>query len=247
MPQRPGTGWVNFQRVLELNKPQAQAMGQKVAQDVGGQAQNALQPLQKAQATFKQQVGAQQLPEPEGIAAQAAGGDPKGAYARAGQAAAQAKAGYQGPSTLADVGADPASIGKGLNAAAGRVASIGSTGGLASALQGLYGRTSMGGGALDAALAGAGGANELAAVRGEYGDLAQRLPRAEQEAMSMAEQARGRFSDAEARYNQLLQQIAEQEAMAERQRLARGIRPLPRFGETSGETEEGTRPYGGRG
>lgn len=259
-PQRPGTGWVNFQRILGLNQGQAQAMGQQVAKSVGDQAKKSKDQLTGAQATFKEKLKGAELPDAASFGAQAAAEgattEQKGSiYTAAGAAAAKAKAGYTGPNSLGDV-ADTKALGQSLNAAAGRVAGLNSTGGLASALQSLYGRTTTGGSALDAALAGAGGAQELAAVRGQYSDLGRLLPEAEAQAMKDVEAVKAMYNPASflSVQEEIARQIKQEEDRRKQEDLIKqqiASQPRQSFDNFTPNriitTREGTNAYGGRG
>lgn len=133
------------------------------------------------------------------------------------KAAELAKTGYKGPKDWAEAGVDVAGLTKQTMAAQAKAAALASTGGVASLLRESYNTPAYTAGAsgLDAALAGAAGAQRFQQLNSIYGDLNKRLTTAQGATTDVYNTALATTKDAAAKYGELAPQLAEQEKAAE--------------------------------
>lgn len=179
-PSQRGTGFTNFQQWLSLNQGSAQRMGDDLAARVEGKGQAFTNNLSAAQDAFGRAVDDGALSGP-GVPGSASYDE----------ALRNAEGGYKGPQGFGDTpGVDVGALTTQAADAQRDARASGTQGGRATMLADKYGQTSWGGGQLDAALAGAGGAGgRLAKSQGAYGKLLERFGGAQAEAANTVKRA----------------------------------------------------------
>lgn len=132
------------------------------------------------------------------------------------KAAELAKTGYKGPKDWAEAGVDVAGLTKQTLDAQAKAAALTSTGGVASLLRESYNTPAYTAGAsgLDAALAGAAGAQRFQQLNSIYGDLGKRLTSALGTSTGVYDKAMAATKEAAAKYGELAPQLAAQEQAA---------------------------------
>jgi len=174
-------GYVNFSRILDLNRGAAQGMADKLVGQVQKQGADASSAVQGANTGFGEKVAAGTQSYSPGI--QARSWDPnnpevssKDLYAQAGAMAAKAKQGYAGPADWNAAGYDTKALSKQAQEAQDAANNLNTAGGRAALLrQGATGTYTAGGASLDAALSGAALGNRGAELSKQYGNLSQQL------------------------------------------------------------------------
>jgi hypothetical protein len=203
-PAQRGTGFVNLTDWLGLNKGAAQGMADSLSGDVNhlGQAYNGAE--QGAMGTFNNALAANRLQVPQG-------------QLTAEQAAQVGAETYNGPAGL-DGGTVAGLYGKA--AAAQNAASVtDSNEGRQALLAKHYGSTTWGGGALDAALAGAGDARGgMSGARGAYSRLISNLQGVQDYAAQKATAAKDSFNKGAAKYGAMAPGLQQQEDAANLQK-----------------------------
>lgn len=200
MPKKPSS-WVNFQDYLSLNDEGGQAMADRVAGNVAGQAGQAQTALQTAQGAVKQRTASQ-------------GTTPVQAGTSADASIGAARAAYSGPESLDAV--DP-NLGKSIADATARVQRAGTAGGQSSMLSELYGPqqgpAGMGGGALDSALlSGVGGGATMQGLQSQYGKLGDQYAGAQKTAAEQITGGKQAAAGAQGQWAALQQKLAGEEA-----------------------------------
>lgn len=180
-PSRQGTGYTNLQTYLGLNQGAAQRMGNTLAGDVEAEGSKVSNNVNDAYAKFVEQSQKGTLDRPK------APGNITSVEAQR-----RSQQGYTGPVALG--GAEGVNIGELMSSAAtaqNKANAIGTNEGRQTLLSQKYGQGTWGGGALDAALAGAGGAGgRLSAAQGSYGKLLSSLNATQQKAATAADAAK---------------------------------------------------------
>lgn len=212
-PAQRGTGWTNLQQYLGLNRGAAQGMADTLAGDATAAGQAYTGALQTAGNNLYNQLGAaSQKMTPQGSMT---------------STEAQRLAGQQwtGPA-----GFDTATVtdltGKAA-AAQNKANALGSNEGRQTLLGKLYGPNTWGGGALDAALAGAGDTKgSMGQAQGAYGRLLESLGQSVQNAQGEATKYREDFEKGRDYYASQVPGLQQQESLARRQQQVNRSAPL---------------------
>jgi hypothetical protein len=186
--RQPGTGFVGFDRYFQANRQGAQQMADRIAggvQQQGQAAQGAMQGAQDAFAQRTQQATLTHSPRQPNT------------YA---EAVALAGTEYKGPKTWEEAGVNVGEVTEQVGQAQAQANSLATAGGRAALLRESYrsGPSTVGGSALDAALAGQAGGARFAQLHGMYGGIGQQLQEARggtEAAYSAAKEATGRAAD----------------------------------------------------
>jgi hypothetical protein len=205
-PALRGTGFVNLTDWLGLNRGAAQSMADSLSGDVNkaGQAYNVAE--QDAWKNFNNNIAAHTLKVPQG-------------QLTAEQAAQVGAETYGGPdgldgNTVADLWGKASAAQNAANA-------TDSNEGRQALLAKHYGPTTWGGGALDAALAGAGDTKgSMSSARGAYGRLVSNLQGVQDYAAQKAAAAKDSFNKGAAKYAAMVPGLQQQEHDALRQNIA---------------------------
>lgn len=213
-PSRQGTGFQNLNTYLGLNQGASKAMGDTLAADVEKEGGDVSNRIGDAYYKFLEQSQKGTL-RGGGVTPY----DPNhpsamGGILTAADAERRSKMGYTGPETLgAAEGVDLGNLMTSAATAQNKANALGTQEGLQNAIAQKYGQSSWGGGALDAALAGQGGAaRRLEAAKGSYGKLLQNLNATQQNAADVAASAKKTSADAARQYGQQVEGLKQQEA-----------------------------------
>lgn len=176
------SSWVNLQDMLGLNASAGEEMGQRVTDDIAGQAQLAGRDLGRAEDDFNRQSDFGVLGGPDEDAfARAERGD-TGNYHTEAEARAKSTQGYSGPKHISDVNAG---LSGQVADAVARVRNAQTSTGLNQELSKSFGAqaaSGTGGGALDTFLTGRSSSAALSGLSDNYGGLMDKLGLAEEAA-----------------------------------------------------------------